>query len=86
MKTPENTIVKTEVRPESIAITLENGVTVHISSNPTYLHLSFSGIDLNSQDKGGSYLLATSFAHGPSDVPTLKLANYVDLVYTPRKD
>lgn len=74
------TITKTEVTSTSIRITLENGVVVDMSMWSNHLHLHFSGLDIDAQPA----LLATPF-NGVEGIPTLPLANYVDLTYVPRK-
>ena len=74
----KHSIVKTESTPDGVTITLANGVVVCLSSNDGYVHLHFSGIVLT-QDS----LVATSCHAMNGD--RMKLANYVDLVYSPRK-
>lgn len=77
MKPPGHTIVKTEVINSGVTVTLANGVTVYLNSNKDYFHLSFSGTELP--------MKATAFAHD-DNVPSLEIANYVDIVYKPIKE
>ena len=73
MQTPDHTITKVESTACDVKITLANGVVLHISSNPNYLHCHFSG---------AKDLVATPFAHQPQlELNRLPLANYVDLEY-----
>ena len=67
-------IIETVVTADSLIITLDNGVTIHLASNKNYLHLGFSGIK--------DHVVATGFAHH-NKAPNLVLANYVDLQYVP---
>lgn len=79
-------IVKTEITTQSVVITLQNGVVLHISDNSDmrepYLHIGFSGITLP--------LVANSFSHTVlSDEEkrlSLELANYVNLFYRPSRE
>ena len=82
MRLSPNEIVKCEVTRDTVTLTLANGVSVGISSNTNYLHLSFSGIQEINPD--GHLLNATPFAFGGVEgIEPLKLANYVDLEYKP---
>lgn len=71
-------IVKSEITHDAVRIHLANGVSIDIVSSPGHLHCHFSGI------KEG--IIATPFAQGPDNLGKLKLANYVDLKYTPSKE
>lgn len=41
-----NKIIKTEVTPDHVEITLDNGTKLYVSSNPGYIHVHFSNIDI----------------------------------------
>ena len=71
-------IVETVVSRSDIRLRLSNDVFVNIACNEDYLHLSFSNID------GDHMLYATGYRYEPS-AKTLKLANYVDIVYKPKE-
>lgn len=43
---PGHDIKRGVVQTGSVVINLENGVTIDISSNPGYVYISFSGIDV----------------------------------------
>jgi hypothetical protein len=73
-------IAATTVRGDSVSLTLENGVTIHISSNPKCLHLSFSGVVNDGQEP---ILTVSAFASNPT-LPKLSLSNYLDISYKPR--
>jgi hypothetical protein len=78
MKPSNHTIVKTEVTLFGVTISLWNGVTVYLNSNKDHIHLSFSGTELP--------VKVTPFAHSGNDLPSLEIANYVDIVYKPTKE
>lgn len=77
MKKAPHEISKLEATDGSVVITLANGVTVNLSTNPGYLHLHFSGI------KGR---LSASAFHNQPEIPSLDLANYLDVTYTPSRE
>jgi hypothetical protein len=83
--TPGNTIVRAEFTNGEVVVTLANGVTMHLSSNPGYLHLAFSGIKELAEEQD-CYLVASGFHNHPELPNRAKLANYVDLTYKPAKE
>lgn len=70
----QHKIVQTKVTDTTIEFTLDNGVTVLISSNPEYLHLSFSGADIPM--KVGPY------HHAPYNLSAV-VSNILDVSYKP---
>jgi hypothetical protein len=83
MPQPGHKITKTEVTSSEVSITLANGVTIHLSSNPGYLHIDFSGIK---ELPEGHLLKASGYHHAPKGLPSLPLANYVDISYLPSRE
>jgi hypothetical protein len=71
------TITKTEIATTHARFTLSDGMTIDLSFNEGYTHVSVSGNE--------GHLIVTPFAHSGMELPTLKLSNFVDLKYTPRK-
>ena len=69
-------IKKLQYTDDNVMITLENGVSINISTSlPNRVNLHFDGIEPS---------LAVSAIHSVPDVPKLQLANYLDIAYTPR--
>jgi hypothetical protein len=66
-------IIKCESTVGNVRITLADGVTIDISPNRGFLHLSFSGI------REG--VTASRFAKRADCGPVLKYANYLDIEY-----
>lgn len=87
MKDPGYTIVKSEVTSTTARLTLANGVTIDLSSNKGYVHMSFSGIkEIVPFDQTHECLLIAGGFHNHLDLPHVKLANYVDITYNPHRE
>lgn len=68
-------IKKLQCTDDNVVITLENGVSISISTLPNRVNLHFDGVEPS---------LAVSAIHSVPDAPKLQLANYLDIIYTPR--
>lgn len=68
-------IVKTTVTENSVAIQLENGVTMYVNPNKDYFSISLSGIDLPVE------VSHNHFCRNLTDIPSSKFSNVFDISY-----
>ena len=68
-------IVKTTVTENSVAIQLENGVTMYVNPNKDYFNISLSGIDLPVE------VSHSHFYRNSANIPPSKFRNVFDISY-----
>lgn len=70
-------ITKLQYTDDNVVITLENGVSIDISTHfKDRIHLHFTGTE--------PHLVASAIHSELSCIPKLQLANYLDIAYTPK--
>lgn len=63
MTNPKGKITSTLVTNDSVEITLDNGTKVFLSSNPGYLHVHLSNINLDPNTGGDNVSIANQAAN-----------------------
>lgn len=74
----KHNIIKTEVTDLGVIIHLANGVVVNLNSNPSYIHLHFSGTEIP--------MTVGMAAPYNKEIESIEVPNYLNIAYKSTKE